>query len=134
MLNAHPSLTPSPLWGTIITLIILFLAGCNEPRSMYEYDCFASDNGCPTGFECRLGDEDRGICFEIPTDPTGPPYPESPLPSPLDTSDATLMTDVDVSDTADTRVDHLTLLWILNVKSNGLNAKSSPRATVILLK
>ena len=105
MLNAHPSLSPSVLWGTHITLSILFLAGCNEPRGMYEYDCFASDNGCPTGFECRLGGEDRGICFEIPTEPTEPPYPESPPQSPLETSDATPTTDVDVSDSADTRVE-----------------------------
>lgn len=43
----------------------LAITGCDgKHRGIQEYDCNASGNGCPTGFECELDLDGRALCVD----------------------------------------------------------------------
>jgi len=46
-------------------VFVLLLTACEgRHKSIQEYDCNASSNGCPTGFECELDPDGRGLCID----------------------------------------------------------------------
>ena len=71
VIRSMHTLTPS------VALLLLFTA-CDGKHSLIgEYDCFASNNGCPEGFECETEPGGRAVCVER----RGSQGPEPPLNS-----------------------------------------------------
>ena len=56
-------LTRAP-YALTTALFVLATACDGKHSAINEYDCFASSNGCPIGFECETNSDGRALCVD----------------------------------------------------------------------